>query len=144
MIIINHAEAKNRIIKNLREKGLKLTPQRYEIIEVLTSDKSHPSAPTIFQKARKKHPNISLSTVYSTLALLKKHRLVKELEFEAMDNRYDADTKSHLNLICSKCGKIEDFQDAVTIPPEIVERLTGFKAHDIRLEYYGLCKDCDI
>jgi Fe2+ or Zn2+ uptake regulation protein len=138
-----NVDTKNNIIKNLREKGLKLTPQRYEIIEALTSDKSHPSAPVIFQKAREKQPNISLSTVYSTLALLKKHRLIKELEFEAMENRYDADTSSHLNMICSRCGKIEDFTDAVTVSPEIVERLTGFKAHDIRLEYYGVCRECD-
>lgn len=135
--------AKNQIIRSLKEKGLKLTPQRYEVIDVLTSDRSHPSAPAILQKARQKHPKISLSTVYSTLALLKKHRLVKELEFEAMDNRYDVDTAIHLNLICSKCGKIEDFADAVTVHPELVELQTGFKAHDIRLEYYGVCKECD-
>ncbi|WP_168205842.1 Fur family transcriptional regulator [Geobacter sp. FeAm09] len=121
---------------------MKLTSQRLEIIGVLTRDRSHPSALTIFKKAREKYPNISLSTVYYTLALLKKHRLIRELEFETMDNRYDMDTASHLNLICTNCGRIEDFADAAPVPPEVVERDTGFAPHDMRFEYYGLCRQC--
>ncbi|WP_223924085.1 Fur family transcriptional regulator [Geobacter sp. AOG2] len=121
---------------------MKLTSQRLEIIDVLTRDKSHPSALSIFKKAREKYPAISLSTVYYTLALLKKHRLIRELEFEAMDNRYDMDTANHLNLICTNCGRIEDFADAVPVPPEVVEQRTGFAARDIRFEYYGLCRQC--
>ncbi|WP_191965539.1 MULTISPECIES: Fur family transcriptional regulator [Oryzomonas] len=121
---------------------MKLTSQRLEVISVLTRDKSHPSALTIFKTAREKYPNISLSTVYYTLALLKKHRLIKELEFETMDNRYDMDTANHLNLICTNCGRIEDFTDAVPVPPEVVEQHTGFAPHDMRFEYYGLCKQC--
>lgn len=143
MIAIKETEAKNIILNGLREKGLKLTPQRYEIIAVLTSDRSHPSALTIFQRARKNHPKISLSTVYSTLALLKKHQLVKELEFETMDNRYDMDTGSHINLICSKCGRIEDFEGAVPVMPEVIKEVIGFRVEDFRLEYYGICKQCD-
>lgn len=109
---------------------------------MLTRDKSHPSALSIFKKAREKYPAISLSTVYYTLALLKKHRLIRELEFETMDNRYDMDTDHHLNLICTNCGRIEDFTDAVPVTPEVVEQITGFAAHDMRFEYYGLCKQC--
>jgi len=139
---IKREQIKKSIIQGLREKGLKLTSQRLEVIDVLTRDKSHPSALSIFKKARERYPSISLSTVYYTLALLKKHRLIRELEFEAMDNRYDMDTDNHLNLICTNCGRIEDFTDSVPVSPEVVERLTGFAAHDMRFEYYGLCRQC--
>ena len=85
---------------------------------------------------------ISLSTVYSTLSLLKSLKLVKELEFECMDNRYDMDTSNHLNLVCTRCGMIEDFTNTTVIPPEIIQKLTGFTVHDFRFEYYGVCSKC--
>lgn len=141
-VIIKREQFKNAIVKGLKERGMKLTPQRRTIVDILTHDNCHPSAMTIYQAAREKHPKISLSTVYSTLSLLKSLKLVRELEFEAMDNRYDMDTSNHLNLICTRCGRIEDFTDTAMIPPEIVERLTGFKVQDVRFEYYGVCGKC--
>jgi Fur family transcriptional regulator, peroxide stress response regulator len=130
------------MLQALKEGGLKLTPQRQTVVEILTHDYSHPSAASIFNAAREKHPKISLSTVYSTLSLLKSLRIIKELEFETLDNRYDMDTGNHLNLICTKCGRIEDFTDTAPIPPELVEKYTGFKVHDVRFEYYGICSNC--
>ena len=121
---------------------MKLTPQRRTIVDILTLDNCHPSAMTIFRAARETHPKISLSTVYSTLSLLKSLKLVRELEFETMDNRYDMDTSNHLNLICTRCGMIEDFTDTAVIPPEIIQKLTGFTVHDVRFEYYGVCSKC--
>lgn len=121
---------------------MKLTPQRRTVVDILTQDNDHPSAATIYEAAREKHPKISLSTVYSTLSLLKSLKLVRELEFETMDNRYDMDTGNHLNLICTRCGRIEDFSDTAMIPPEIVEKFTGFKVQDVRFEYYGVCGAC--
>ncbi|BEH08997.1 Fur family transcriptional regulator [Geobacter sulfurreducens subsp. ethanolicus] len=141
-VIIKREQFKKAIVKGLKERGMKLTPQRRTIVDILTLDNCHPSAMTIYRAAREKHPKISLSTVYSTLSLLKSLKLVRELEFEAMDNRYDMDTSNHLNLICTRCGRIEDFTDTAMIPPEIVEKLTGFKVHDVRFEYYGVCSKC--
>lgn len=129
-------------MKALREKGLKLTPQRLLIIDLLAEGKSHPSAQTIVRKAREKYPKISVSTVYYTLNMLKKLKLIKELDFYDMDNRYEANTADHLNLICLACGKIEDFMEGVPAAAETIEERTGFRTHGMRLEYYGYCKDC--
>ncbi len=139
---MKHDRIKNSIVQGLKEQGLKLTPQRRVIVDILTRDKSHPSAMAIFRAARETHPKISLSTVYSTLALLKKHRLVRELEFEGMDNRYDMDTDNHINLICIHCGRIEDFTNPAPVLPEVVKQQTGFMVHDVRLEFYGVCSSC--
>jgi Fur family transcriptional regulator, peroxide stress response regulator len=133
---------KHSIVNGLKDLGLKLTPQRRVVVDILTRDKSHPSALSIFQAARETHPSISLSTVYATLALLKKHRLIRELEFEGMDNRYDMDTDNHFNLICLRCGRIEDYINPAPVLPEVVEQQTGFRVHDVRLEFYGVCSTC--
>lgn len=103
----------------------------------------HPSALAIFRKARVNAPTISLSTVYYTLTLLKKHRLVKELEFYDMENRYEGNTSHHLNLICLRCGGIRDFIEEMPFSTKKVEAATGFRAVDTRMEYYGNCRECN-
>jgi len=149
-IIRNHSEIedmeaqeiKRRIIEGMKKRGLKLTRQRLEIVDILSREKSHPSASAIFDEARKKAPSISLSTVYYTLDIMKRAGLIKELEFDDRDSRYEGDVSDHLNLVCKGCGKIEDFQAAAPVSPETVEKKTGFRSDCARFEYYGLCRKC--
>ncbi|HET6513626.1 MAG TPA: Fur family transcriptional regulator [Thermodesulfovibrionales bacterium] len=133
---------KDKLIETLRKNNLKLTRQRLEIIEVLAVDRSHPSAMEILAKVRKKVPKISASTVYYTLNLLKREGLIKELEFYDRENRYEGDITDHLNLVCTQCGKIEDFHGEIPFQAKHVERKTGFRIQQIRFEYYGLCREC--
>jgi Fur family peroxide stress response transcriptional regulator len=135
-------ENKRRMIMNLKEKGYKLTQQRLEIIDLLSKDVTHASAADIFKKVRKKAPQISLSTVYYTLDILKKEGAIRELEFYDRDNRYDVNISNHLNLICSKCGKIEDFMEELPVSSQAIEKKTGFQPCEMRFEYYGYCKEC--
>lgn len=90
-------EIKRRIIKGMKENGFKLTRQRLEIIDILAREKSHPSASAILGEVRKKEASISLSTVYYTLDLMKRAGLIRELEFDDRDSRYEGDISDHLN-----------------------------------------------
>lgn len=128
--------------ESLRERGYKLTPQRKAIIDLLAGDLSHPGAADIFNKIRKSLPHVSLSTVYYTLDMLKKEGLIHEIEFYDRDNRYDVNMASHINLICRKCGKIEDFPAELPYSSEAVKKKTGFQPIQMRFEYYGYCKQC--
>ena len=131
-----------KLIASLREKGYKLTAQRLEIICLLARDMTHPGAGDIFRKVRKQVPNISMSTVYYTLDMLKKEGLLRELEFYNQDNRYDVTVDDHINLICKKCGKIEDFPGELPYSCTQVQQKTDFQPMAMRYEYYGYCKDC--
>lgn len=135
-------EIERKLITSLREKGYKMTPQRLEIIKLLSQDRSHPGAMDILRRVRKKAPQISMSTVYYTLDMLKKEGLIRELEFYDRDNRYDVNVLNHINLICKRCGKIEDFTEAVPFSSEMIEAQTGFRPVGMRFEYYGYCKGC--
>lgn len=140
-----HAQSKElelKLIARLREKGYKLTPQRLVIIRTLSQDMSHPGAMDILRKVRGKAPQISMSTVYYTLDMLKREGLIGELEFYDRDNRYDVNRKDHINLICGVCGKIEDFTGNVPSFAKAVEKETGFKPASMRFEYYGICRNC--
>jgi len=136
-------DRKSTILKKLKEGGLKLTSQRMAIIEALMENTSlHPGASLIYQKAKKKVKGLSLSTVYYTLNELSKQGMIKLLEFDKMENRYEGNIAHHLNLICMGCGGIFDFPKTLPISSKKVESQTGFRPYDMRFEYYGYCKEC--
>jgi len=135
-------DIEQKLISSLRAKGYKLTTQRLDIIKFLSRDLSHPGARDILQKVRKTVPRLSLSTVYYTLEMMKKEGLIREIDFYDRDNRYDTNTLDHINLVCTKCGRITDFMGDMPSFSKAVEKETGFKPASMRFEYYGYCKEC--
>jgi Fe2+ or Zn2+ uptake regulation protein len=135
-------EIKRKLTTSLKAKGYKLTSQRLEIINLLSKETTHPGARDILKRVRKKAPQISMSTVYYTLDILKKEGLIREIAFYDKDNRYDVNISNHLNLICTKCGKIEDFMEELPVSSQAIEKKTGFQPFQMRFEYYGYCKEC--
>ena len=134
---------KESIIHELKVKGLKITPQRLAIIDVLIEQKeAHPGASLIFREARKRAKDISLSTVYATLNELANHGVIKMLQFDRAENRYEGNLAEHVNLVCNKCRKIVDYMFPVSIDPKEIAEKTGFDITDTRLEYYGYCEEC--
>jgi Fe2+ or Zn2+ uptake regulation protein len=97
-------EIQRNLIESLKRNSLKVTRQRLAIIEVLSRNRSHPSASKILKMVRRKVPSVSLSTVYYTLDLFKKDGSIKELEFYDMENRYESNIRPHLDLVCLRKG----------------------------------------
>ena len=126
----------------LRAAGSRISSQRRAIIEYLASATSHPSARQIFHEVRKNHPNLSLATVYNTLGVLIRMSLIKVMQFDVTDDRYEPNVTPHINLICTSCGRIEDLEQGVPVQPEEIREKVGFEVLDSRLEYYGLCAKC--
>jgi len=127
----------------MREEGLKLTPQRLAVIEVLIQKNLfHPSADLIYHEAKKKVKSLSLSTVYSILNEFSKRGIIKMLEFDKMENRYEANMAVHINLICKGCKKIVDYKFPFRIDTNDVAKKSGFRVTDSRFEYYGYCQEC--
>jgi Fe2+ or Zn2+ uptake regulation protein len=134
---------KASIIKKLREQKLKLTQQRIAIIEAFLDNISlHPAASRIHEEARKKVKSLSLSTVYATLNEFSRQGIIKTLEFDKMENRYEGNISAHINLICKGCNKILDYTPPIAINLKEVAKKARFRVIDTRLEYYGYCQDC--
>ncbi len=85
---------------------------------------------------------MSLATVYNTLATLVELGLLKELEFEAEDNRYDTNVSPHINLVCTSCGEISDFERRPPVSSDEIRKALGFETTGIRMEYQGICARC--
>jgi Fe2+ or Zn2+ uptake regulation protein len=134
---------KEFLIKRMRDKGLKLTPQRLAVVDVLAEKNFlHPSARVIYDAAKRRTKGLSLSTVYFTLNELSRHGIIKTLEFDKMENRYEGNLTDHINLVCKECHAITDYRIPIVINSREVTRKTKFWVTDTRLEYYGYCQKC--
>jgi Fe2+ or Zn2+ uptake regulation protein len=134
---------KEFLIKKMREKGFKLTSQRLAVIDVLVEKNLlHPSAQVIYKAAKRRTKGLSLSTVYYTLNELSKHGIIKTLEFDKMENRYEGNLTDHINLVCKECHAIMDYRIPIVIDSREIARKTKFSVTDTRLEYYGYCEKC--
>ncbi len=93
------------MIQQLRRSGLKITPQRLAIIEVLIENGSkHPGAGFIDKEAKRRKKSLSLSTTCSILDEFSRLGILKKLQFDRMENRYEKNPAEHVNLICESCG----------------------------------------
>jgi len=134
---------KEFVLRKMREKGLKLTSQRLAVVDVLIEKNLlHPSARVIYDAAKRRTKGLSLSTVYLTLNELSKHGIIKTLEFDKMENRYEGNLAEHINLVCKECHGITDYRIPIVIDSREVTRKTKFWITDTRLEYYGYCQKC--
>ncbi len=140
-------DAKQRVERmrlKLKEMGHRITPQRLAILGVLAESEGHPSAEDIYEKVKINFPTTSMATVYKTLTVLKGLGEVLELEFSTDYNRYDGSKPyPHPHLICVKCKRIADPE--VSSLAEITRKLisdTGYKILSHRLDFFGLCPEC--
>jgi Fur family peroxide stress response transcriptional regulator len=136
------ARSPNQMIEAFRTTGRRMTPQRRAILSYLAGRTDHPSARKIYRTLSPREPSLSLATVYNTLAVLVDLGLVREIEFEAVDNRYDTNLAPHLNLVCVRCGSILDFEHGLPVSPDTIQAELGFEVVDVRLEYRGFCAAC--
>ena len=82
----------------LKTLGIRLTPQRLAIAEVVVNSGDHPSVKEIYGRVKEFFPYVTLATVYSTLTVLENAGIVRELPFQKQ-SRYDANLSPHATLV---------------------------------------------
>ncbi len=133
-------EKMDLFIKKCKQEGLKITPQRIAVYEILLNSKSHPTVEEIYEEVRKRYPFVSLATVYRTVETLEQVGLVRKVCYWGSSARYDANTKDHHHIVCIKCGIIRDIH--VQGEPQISEKPEGFEVLGYSINFYGLCSSC--
>ena len=83
--------------------------QREEILREIEKLYSHPTAEDIYMIVKGKDPAISRSTVYRNLNLLVEDEKINKISMQAGPDRYDFIREPHSHIICTKCGKVFDF-----------------------------------
>jgi Fur family peroxide stress response transcriptional regulator len=126
-----------------RREGLKATHQRREILREVVRTDEHPDAETVYRRVRRRLPTVSPDTVYRTLALLEEHGLLSRLELFTARARYDANVAPHHHLICTECGRVQDFSDAALdalVPPKTAGGWGEVRSSHVQLR--GVCAHC--
>jgi Fur family transcriptional regulator, ferric uptake regulator len=135
------------LLDELSARGIRITPQRRAVIEVIQDAQAHLDAVSLLQLARKRYPKVDRATIYRTIDLLKKLRLVDELDLMHLEGEkhfYEVKTtREHVHLACFRCGRIEEFSSPLfeQLKSEITAE-AGFQIRVTRLEVGGACRDC--
>lgn len=136
---------RDKILSLLTGSGLKITPQRMAVLEVLLASKNHPTAESIHKLVLTSIPGISATTIYNTLDTFVVKGLVKRVQTEADVMRYEPVTEHHHHLYSSESDRMEDYFD-----PELDKLLIeyfnnkeigNFRISEIRLQLMGDFKD---
>ncbi len=123
--------------------SVRKSKKRDAVIEVLRAARTHPSARTIYDEAKKIEPDLSLGTVYRNLTAFKKEGVISSVGFVAGEERFDFVTEPHAHFVCTGCGCVIDVdlcgneRDFDSIEKSFGARVTGCS-----VVYRGLCAHC--
>jgi len=132
------------LINDLKERGLRVTPQRAIILEAIEKLSGHITAEDIFALVQKSSPYISLATVYRTLDLLKELGLITESHMGTGTTHYALMTHGpHHHAVCRKCNRSIELPHDAFMP--LVEKLHSeynFIADANHVVILGWCQEC--
>ena len=126
----------------LKNKNIRLSHQRLKVYEYICKNKNHPTVEDIYTHIHKEIPCLSKTTIYNTLNTLMEVNLVKVINIEDNESRYDIITEDHGHFKCESCGKIFDFE----IDKNIFKSndLTDFNIKHKDIYFKGTCPSCKI
>jgi Fur family transcriptional regulator, stress-responsive regulator len=137
------SEIDERLIGKLRQRGLRVTPQRIVIHRELCSESQHMTAEQVLASVSDVLPGTSLPTVYSTLELLESLQLVRRVGTGNGALLFDSRVEPHAHTVCRRCGAMADLEGAAA-PEDALTKAgaTGFVPDHAQLVVWGLCRDC--
>lgn len=135
---------RTKIETHLRAVDLKLTPQRFAVLDYLLRRRdTHPTADQISAGLNRRFPRASRATVYNTLKALKDAGLVHEIFMDDAIARYDANLDPHHHFVCHRCGRLED------VPAEMLRASlsdvtpgSGYIVESYEVVMRGVCAAC--
>lgn len=126
------------LTEQLGATGLRLTPQRQQVYDVLLQKRDHPTAEEVFIRAKKAMPEISHATVYNCLDALVKSGLARQVTVDRGATRFCPNMHEHGHFHCDVCGAVVD----VNLPAQSLELPRGYKPRMYEVAIHGLCADC--
>jgi len=128
----------------LKQRGLRMTPQRQLVLDAVASMHGHLSAEQVYQHVVRVFPDVNISTVYRTLEVLEELGVVRHTHFHDDVALYErTDTSPHHHMVCSRCGS--DFElDLDVLQPlaDELKRRYGFEADLAHSAIVGQCRAC--
>ncbi len=137
-----HAGSGEQLNERLAHSGLRLTPQRQRVHEVLLEKQDHPTADQVFFRAKSDLQDISMATVYNCLDALVQCGLVREVTLDRGATRYCPNMQDHSHFYCDACGRVYDIHQTISPADAQIKLPRGFRLKNIETNLHGLCPDC--
>ena len=127
----------------LKEKGLKLTPQRRLIVEIFHHNGEHLTADDIITLVQSRMPGVNKSTIYRTLDLLEEAGCVYKSALGGQLIYHHADEGHHHHLVCTECGRTVACDEDLFAPvSKALQETYGFRVPFKHMVMSGQCQQC--
>lgn len=131
------------LLEQLRNRGLRMTPQRRAIVAEVMRARGHISPTAIARTVQRDMPGVNASTVYRTLTLLEDVGVLQHSHVETGAEYHRADEAHHVHLTCRNCGRDDELSlDEADELRKLINRHHGFEADLTHFAITGLCRDC--
>jgi Fur family ferric uptake transcriptional regulator len=128
----------------LRSRGMRWTPQRRALIELLRDRNGHITVAELLELCRERDPETTPSTVYRTLDVLEEIGLVRHSHGpDGREEFHIAPVAEHGHAICSSCGQVTELDEADVTEFEANLARRGFHVDLSHLSVGGLCRQCE-
>ncbi len=128
----------------LRERGLRWTPQRRLLVDVLAGTDGHTTGSELVERCRRADPATTPSTVYRTLDVLEELGVLRHCHgADGREEFHVLPEAEHGHLYCSACGGSWDI--AATEAVDLIESFRRRRAFEVDLSHVtvvGRCGDC--
>jgi Fe2+ or Zn2+ uptake regulation protein len=128
--------------KILRDKELKVTPQRIFILDEIRK-MGHASVEDLHERVKDVYSSVSLATIYKNIHLLVEEDVLTEVPVHGRKPVYEINIGDHVHTVCKVCGMVDDLMD---VDPEPflaeAEKQTGHRYERVHVVLQGICPKC--
>jgi Fur family ferric uptake transcriptional regulator len=128
----------------LHQRGLRWTPQRRAVVEVLATTRGHVTGAELVERCRARDARTIPSTVYRTLAVLEELGLVRHGHAADGREEFHAEPQAeHGHRYCAGCGQRWEIgeRESAAIVAEF-RAASGFEVDLSHVTIVGRCADC--
>jgi Fur family ferric uptake transcriptional regulator len=128
----------------LRDRGLRWTPQRRSLVEVLRTAEGHVTGAELVDRCRAIDPETTPSTVYRTLDVLEELGLVRHGHgADGREEFHVLPAAEHGHLHCERCGGAWEIDaDEAALLVASLRESRGFNVDLSHVTIVGRCADC--
>lgn len=125
----------------LQKYSLKATPQRLEIVNVLSTH-GHMNVNELYSTLLIKFPSISLATIYKNINIMLEKGFLLEVKLSGQKSVFELVKDNHSHVACMKCSDVIDIDLNIESIVNEVKKRSNYKLESNSLIFNGVCPRC--